>query len=147
MEYELINPSDPYTFIAKDLETAALVVFLLSTAYGAIPKDGGGEIPIFLFGGATEWYEQEFGRTPDDGAAAKKADIADALESFMFGHFEDRRRYNLALNSITDPERKAAFIEEWQDGHSSLNDIGTYAHNLAARLRLDNPCEEVKNDV
>ena len=41
MEYELINPSDPYTFIADDLETAALVVFIFGTAYGAEPKDEG----------------------------------------------------------------------------------------------------------
>lgn len=41
MEYELINPSDPYTFMADDLEIAALVVFTFGTAYGAKPKDGG----------------------------------------------------------------------------------------------------------
>lgn len=38
MEYELINPSDPYTFIAEDFETAALVVLALSPAYGSSIK-------------------------------------------------------------------------------------------------------------
>lgn len=30
-EYKLINPSDPYTFLAKTKESAALAVFLLGT--------------------------------------------------------------------------------------------------------------------
>lgn len=50
MEYELINPSDPYTFIAEDFETAALVVLVLSPAYGAVSKDGSQEVPVFIFG-------------------------------------------------------------------------------------------------
>lgn len=53
-EYKLINPSDPYTFLAKTKESAALAVFLLGTMYGASPKDDNEEkrIPVFLFGGA-----------------------------------------------------------------------------------------------
>lgn len=136
MEYELINPSDPYTFIAEDLETAALVVFSLSTAYGARPKDEGYEgVPIFIFGRGDEWYRETFGRTPDGGLLSKKNAVADALESMMLGRFEDRRRYNAALDAITDPEKKEKFIAEWQDGRSSLNDIGTIANALAKRLR------------
>ncbi len=38
-------------------------------------------------------------------------------------------------NAIDDPEKKANFISEWQDGRSSLNDIGGKAHRLAERLR------------
>lgn len=136
MEYELINPSDPYTFIAEDLETAAHVVFALSPAYGARPKDEGNEgVPIFIFGGWEEWYTEKFGRTPDEELIAKKNAIADALDSMMLGGFEDRRRYHAALDAITDPEKREKFIAEWQDGRSSLNDIGTYAHALAKQLR------------
>lgn len=136
MEYELINPSDPYTFIAEDSETAALVVFSLSPAYGAHPKDEGNEgVPIFIFGGGAEWYRETFGRTPDEGLLAKKNAVADALDSMMLGGFEDRKRYHAALDSITDPEKKEKFIAEWQDGRSSLNDIGTFAHALAKRIR------------
>lgn len=135
MEYELINPSDPYTFIADDLETAALVVLIFGTAYGANPKDGGENVPIFLFGGALEWYQEHFGRTPDDGLIAKKKAVADAMESMMFGHFQDRERYEAALAAITDPDKKAEFMKTWQDGCSSLNNIGQVAHNLAKKLR------------
>ena len=72
MQYELINPSDPYTFLADNKEIAALTVFCLSTQYGAQSQDETVEIPIFLFGGAKEWYQNEFGRTPDDGLEIKK---------------------------------------------------------------------------
>lgn len=135
MEYELINPSDPYTFIVADYETAVLTVFCLGPAYGAKPKCGGEDVPIFLFGGAVDWYKEKFGRTPDDGLDEKGQAVADALASMMFGDFEDRRRYELALSSIDDPEKKARFIDGWQDGRSSLNDIGGEAHKLAERMR------------
>ena len=45
MEYELINPSDPYTFLAADQETAALVIGILGTSYAAKPKEGDREVP------------------------------------------------------------------------------------------------------
>ncbi len=135
MEYELKNPSDPYTFLAVDFEVATLTVFSISTLYGAEAKEGGESVPIFLFGGAKEWYVERFGRTPDEGREAKKEELAAALGSMMYGGFEDRRRYEAALTAITDPEKREKFIAEWQDGHSSLNDIGTYCHELAKRLR------------
>nr|WP_325294906.1 hypothetical protein [uncultured Oscillibacter sp.] len=135
MEYELINPSDPYTFLAEDYETATLAVFCLGPAYGAKPKDGGEDVPIFIFGGAVEWYREKFGRGPEDGLNEKAGAVADALASMMLGRFEDRRRYNIALAAIDDLEKKARFIDEWQDGRSSLNDIGGEAHKLATSLK------------
>lgn len=134
MEYELINPSDPYTFLAPDLEVAALVVFSLGTMYGAEAKDGKSNVPVFLFGGAKEWYQNEFGKTPDEGLEKRKIEVADALASMMYGNFEERRRYQAALSAITDDEKKEEFIAEWNDGRSSLNDIGGYAHRLAKKL-------------
>ena len=138
MEYELINPSDPYTFIAEDHEVAVLTVFCLGTQYGATPMEGDKEVPIFLFSGASgaaEWYKETFRRTTDEGLRARKEAVADALASFMLGHFEDRRRYNAALDAITDPAKKEEFIAAWQDGRSSVNDIGTYAHNISKNVR------------
>lgn len=136
MEYELMNPSDPYTFLAKDREVAALTVFCISTLYGAKPKEGDEDIPIFIFGGSCEWYKNKFGRNPDEGLEERKQDVADALESMMYGGFEDRRRYEAALNAITDSGKKEEFKTVWQDGRSSLNDIGTYAHMLAKKIRF-----------
>ena len=137
MQYELINPSDPYTFIAKNKEVAALTVFSISTMYGAESQDEKEEIPVFIMGGAREWYQEQFGRTPDEGLEAEKENVARSLSSFMYGHFEDRRRYEAALNAITDEEKKEIFIKEWQDGRSSLNDIGSYAHRLGKQLLVN----------
>ena len=137
IEYELINPSDPYTFLAKTKESAALAVFLLGTMYGASPKDDNEEkrIPVFLFGGAEEWYRKEFGRSTEAGLKAEKQNVADALLSFMYGSFEDRRRYKAALNAITDEEKKKVFMEEWQDGRTSMKNIGEYAHQLGEKWK------------
>lgn len=133
-EYELINPSDPYTFIAEDFETAALVVFSLSTMYGAKSKDGNKNVPVFVLDGAEKWYYEHFGRSVEEGLKVKMMALAEALSSMMLGTFEDRRRYNVALEAITDTAKKEKFIKEWQDGHGSLNDIGSYAHKLAKKL-------------
>lgn len=135
MEYELINPSDKYTFVAPDLEVAALTVFTLSFSYGAEPKDNGEDVPIFIFGGADKWYEEKFGRKFEDGIALRKGELADALRSMMLGGFEDRERYNAALEAITDDEKRADFISKWQDGRSSLSDIGTHAHKIGSMLK------------
>ena len=137
MQYELINPSDPYTFLADNKEIATLTVFCLSTMYGAKSQDGKEEVPIFLFGGSQEWYIQEFGRTPDEGLKAEKEKVAKALMSFMLGGFEDRRRYEAALDAITDEQKREKFIALWQDGRSSINDIGTVAHNRGKAMLED----------
>ncbi len=65
----------------------------------------------------------------------KKKQLAAAFESVMLGNFEDRRRYVAALEAITDPSKREAFISVWQDGRSSLNDVGTYCHSLAKALK------------
>ncbi len=136
MEYELINPSDPYTFIAADKEVAALVIGNLSLAFGAETKDRAEEdgVPIFIFGGFEEWYQEEFGRTPAEGLAAKKNELGEALVSFMLGRFEDRERYNAALEAIDSPEKAEVFKRKWQDGRTSLNNIGDVAHSIGNKL-------------
>ena len=144
MQYELINPSDPYTFEADDFEVAALTVFSISTAYSAEAQDGCEGVPLFLFGGASEWYAERFGRMPDEGLTEKKLAVAKALESFMLGSFEDRRRYNAALEAIDDPEKRKSFMHEWQDGRSSMNNIGEYAHRLGKSIQLK--AESIKGD-
>jgi len=150
MQYEINNPSDPYTFVADSHEVAALVILLLGPAYGATPENGDDNlrVPIFLFGGTYVWYRETFGREAHEGMEALEAEVADTLDSVMLGHFEDRRRYNLALASIDDPAKRQAFIDEWQGGatsmHSSIisngrdyaiNGIGGHCRAIAHAIR------------
>jgi hypothetical protein len=63
LRFELVNPSDAYTFTAPDLETAALAVVLLGRGrYGGKSLDGGKDVPIFLLGGHDNWFVAQFGR-------------------------------------------------------------------------------------
>lgn len=137
MEYQLNNPCDPYTFIAADKEIAALCVGLLSLTFGADTEDEAEEnrVPI-CFSEPTYkgWYVQEFGRTPTEGLDTRIKEVGEALDSFMLGHFKDRARYNAALEAIDDPAKLEDFKAKWQDGRSSLNDIGTMAQLMGKEI-------------
>ena len=138
LTYEFVNPSDPYTFTAKDRETAALAVMLLGLQYGARTEDGNDElrVPILMLDDSPDaWFKDMFGREPNKALKVLQNDVADALESFVFGDFSDRKGFEAALRAIDDPEKKATFVKEWQSRISSLNDIGTYAHNAGKSLR------------
>lgn len=136
MEYELHNPSDPYTFVAADKEIAALVVGLLSMMFGAGTEDKSkeNEVPIFLFGGYDEWYQEEFGREPKEGLETRKKEVGEAMKSFVLGGFEERKLYSAALEAIEDPAKRDAFITKWQERRSSLNNIGGAAHEIGNAL-------------
>lgn len=112
MLYNLINPSDPYTFEADDLELAAVAVVLLGDGqYLADPVGGGESVPAFLFGGHDEWFKMKFGESCEETANKvineRTDSIARALESV----------------ALTSKER------------SSMNDIGGRAHALARQIR------------
>lgn len=83
MEFELINPSDPYTFIASSNEVAALTVFLIGSAYGAKSKDGSFEVPITMFGGGAEWYQEQFGHSANAGLSENKEEVTRALNKTL----------------------------------------------------------------
>ena len=134
MIYELINPSDPYTFVADDLETAALVVFSISNAYGAKTEDGEIVVPVFILGGAEEWYKEQFGRSVEEGVEDKVTRLAWALGSMVLGSFEDRRIYETTIAAIDDQNKREEFIRTWKDKRSSINDIRAYCHKLAKKI-------------
>lgn len=135
MIYKLVNPSDPYTFKADTYEIAALTVLCMGTMYGATPKTGEENVPVFLFTDAEEWYKDNFGKSIEEGIKANRENVADALLSMLYGGFEERDTYEMALESITDTEKEKDFKAKWHDHHGSLNDIGSYAHKMAEILK------------
>jgi len=137
--WELINPSDPYTFEATTHEVAALVVIALGSGKCGgreIVEDGDGlEVPIMFFGGV-EWYTKTFGRSIKEGVEALRPQIADSLDSLLIGSAEDRERMERVLAAITSDDDRAAARAAWHDDRrSSLNDFGAWAAELSKSLR------------
>ena len=130
--YELVNPSDPYTFYAPSVEIAGLVSAMLSPSFGASPVDGEGESSPVMFGW-NEWMKEK--GIDDEWIAEHKLAIADALDSFLIGNANRREDVESMLEMLPD-DKKA----EWRDSHqnrnrTSLNQIGESAYKLAKQLR------------
>lgn len=134
-EFKLINFSDPYTFEAEDYETAALVVLCLSTAYGAESRDGKISVPILHFADGVEWFKKEFDKDPKAALAEKREKVAEALMSMAFGSFRDRDVIKTTLECIDDESNRKKFMDTWNDRRTSLNDIGTQAHELGESMK------------
>lgn len=135
--WEIINPSDAYTFEAAEREVAALVVLGLGSGqYGGDCGDDAARIPILIFGGATEWYEREFGRDMGAGLVARETELPIALDSVMIGSRSERARMDRVLAAVEDEEDRQRARVAWLDERrSSMNDIGARAAKWAANLR------------
>ena len=135
MLYELVNPSDPYVFQADSFPVAVTTAWLISSMYEAKPEDGDDYfgIPAFMEDPAKE-YKEQFGDSIEDFINKHNAEIVDALQSLVLGGFKDYRRYLLAVEMIDDPEKLMAFRERWNDGRSSMNNIGKCAEKIACLL-------------
>jgi hypothetical protein len=140
--YELINPSDAYTFTAPSLEVAAVVTLIVGRGrYGARCVSGElQEVPMFLFGGSEAWVQETLNYKTLDSLVEKymqeKQTLAASLESFMIGDSNNRKLYEDGLALLETEEKRKAWRDRWQDeNRSSMNDIGGYAHRLADRIR------------
>lgn len=133
--YEVINPSDPYTFEAPDLEIAAAAIFLIGGGhYAADPFDKDQDrVPIFLLGGSEEWVQEKFGADIEAWFCRVKAErlpeVCAALESFLYGGLLAREDWK----GRTQDER-AAYNERHR---TSMNNIGKRAFSIAASLRTE----------
>ena len=146
IEYDLTNPSDPVTFRAATVEAAVGAVALLThgqCAAKAIGPDGDEltdsdlDVPFFMFGGLEEWLAKR-DLTPETLFQKHRTDIAAALASFCTGTKEERILYDAAVAAITDPDKRRAFIADWDDRkRSSMNEITNSAHTLAEALRQE----------
>lgn len=130
--YELINPSDPYTFEAPDIVHAGVAAVLLSTGFGAEEIGGNNECTPVLFGW-NEWLEE---RGVDNGWITSHAEaLADVWDSFLIGKASARKDVEEMLAMIP-PEKQAEWKASRQERHrSSLNQIGEAAYRYAAAYR------------
>lgn len=144
MVYKLINPSDPYTFIAENQEVAALTVFLLSTMCGAKSQDGTMDVPV-LFSNAYEWYVENFNRTPEEGIAENTQLLADSLDSFLYGGFGDRKTFEAAYELMESEEKRREYRSIWNDKRTSLSNFCETAYSLAKVLRKKGEKDETES--
>ncbi len=131
--YELINPSDKYTFLAPNIEIAGVSVVLISSSYGAecIDDDCDERTPILF--GWDDWLGEK--GIDQNWVESHKTEIADCLESFLIGGKAEREDVDSMLSMLTDDKR-----QEWIDGRqerrrSSVSKIGEYAYAKAKQLR------------
>lgn len=138
MLYDIINPSDTMSFRAPDLQVAALSMFLLSDGkFGADCREGGGEdVPIFLLGGAQAWWDEKFDTSIDETIIRRAVDVADALDSIVYGDWGSRPHFEQQLKAFEDEQARRDFIETWNDEHrSSMNNVVEVASGIAEQLR------------
>ena len=104
--YEIINPSDLCYVSGEFLPVSAAVALLGNAQYGAeSTEDCTNKMPIFIFGGFSEWFLDTFKISFSDYFDAHKQEIVDVLKTFEY-----------------DGER------------SSMNDIGKYAKRLVEKI-------------
>lgn len=130
--YELVNPSDPYTFYAPSIEVAGVCAVLLSPGFGATPADGNGEGTPVLFGW-TDWLEDR--GINREWIDRHREEIADAYDSFLIGDAAKRADVESMLEMLPEAKR-----QEWRDKRqerhrSSLSQIGEAAYAKAKQLR------------
>jgi hypothetical protein len=138
--YEIINPSDCVTIDAPTFEAAALATILIGNGqYGAKPDDGGEDVPIFLFSSWRAWVKERFGfDEAEQMLEAHKVDVIAALKSACTGSISDRKLFDSALAAITDDEKRAAFLADWDDKkRTSMTAIANAAHDTAKWLEGD----------
>ncbi len=138
MLFSIINPSDPYTLEADDLEIAANAVALIGHgAYGLqeLTGDKSGNVPIFLETGHDEWFTKQFGRdfaTSLNHVMANRApDLAKALASVFIGTPADKRQFDQDARDWDEDEFHLKLTERHDAKRTSMNDIGRIAWGLA----------------
>jgi len=156
MLYEIINPSDAYTFNADSFGVAVAAMLMVGEGkIGArpvglgVPEDAPEMGPLFLMSEAQldEWFKEKVGfpleelsKFVDDNALK----IASALESVVIGDQRGRELYLAKLMQIEEEDQRNAFKARWHDKHrSSINDIGKYCWAAGKGIR-DRQAEEAE---
>ena len=148
--YEIVNPSDEYTIVCDSHITASCCCFLLGEgtySFEAIDHEKG-EVPIFLFGGAYDWFKKEFGVPFDEYLRDKDArlKIAESLNSVLIGSKKDRDLFESAIEKMPLQKDKDDFYTDYHDRkRSSVNDIGGFAKKYAESI-LKGLKEDKTND-
>lgn len=124
--YELVNPSDPYTFYAPNIKIAGIVACQLSMYYGAFEVGNEDNRTPMLFGW-NEWIEEQ--GIDSDFMKKNMEVIGHAYNSFLIGNAEDREATEKMLAKADNPI--SACLNYQEEQRSSMNDIGSEAYKFA----------------
>ncbi|ELB1513684.1 hypothetical protein QPP80_003774 [Vibrio alginolyticus] len=130
--FELVNPSDPLTFYAPNLEVAAVVAYSLSSHYGAVSVDNPEERSSILLGWG-DWFEER--NIDGEWMKANHLVLADAFDSLVIGKPEKRAQFDATLAALSDSQKEAFKKEHHDKNRSSLKDIVSFAHKYAEKCR------------
>jgi len=137
--YEIINPSDPYTFRAVTDHVAVYVILVLGGGkYGGCKVDDDAwQCPMLLFcsdAAAAKLVEEALGEPLDGFKAAHRADIVAALRSVRIGDPGDREALDDVVADLPEAARETFLAKRHDKRRSSLNDIGARALAYAKAL-------------
>lgn len=136
--YEIISPSDPYTFRADSVAIARFVVIALGTGQYDGEAEDGTSLDAMLLTFTKEEAKaklHEFFGDPKQFVREHRAEIIEALESVMSFNRGERGAYDEAIKLIP-ADKIAGYRKKVHDkNRSSLNDIGDRAWKYAKKLR------------
>jgi len=126
MIYELINPSDDWSFEAPSDKIAFLVSLIVGEGQTPASRDGWqGGMYILGLGDPNKDFQEQFNEQLEGAFTRHKTEIVESLKSFVIKRKEAPT--GMTLNEL----------RTWNDKHrSSLNDWGGYAHELADRIKV-----------
>ena len=139
MRFNIINPCDPYTMLAVDLEIAAVAISAIGEGKYALEEIGGdrsGQVPFFITGGHDEWFTKQFGRnfeaTVEHVVTNRAEALVKALASVFIGTPADVLAFEELAKTCPDEEAYVELkLKKHDEKRTSVNDIGRRAWSLA----------------
>lgn len=143
--YELVTPSDPITFKAKDDKVAFTCALLLGRGKAGCHRrdENNNEVNLetLLMFASEEMIDstiqEKLGCDIDAFIKSNKADVKACFQSFAYGSIEDRKTYDDAIEAITDPEKLKEFKSKHEDrNRTSMSQWVQGAWDYAEQLKV-----------
>lgn len=142
--YEIVNPSDKCCIEAANDKVAFITVLALGEGQYGCKKEDGSDVPtLMLFYNEKQILEvfDTIGMGAGDTISERMEafikengnEVVDALESITYCSMSTRKSLMVAFEGLPDKVQRLAKYND--ERRSSLNDIGKYAHGLAAAYR------------
>jgi hypothetical protein len=106
MLYQINTPEKAYTFEASSFTAACVMTTLLGGGFYSLWQDGKQVMPVFMFGGAEEWFRRVFDKNFTDVVQEVSLDeISQIYMTILAGKPEERQRYLQELSMIHHSKR------------------------------------------